>query len=196
MTATGRVPLPVVTERCILRLPRLADAEPLHRAVYGDAEVMRYAGPGPHPDVQTTREVLRRYRAQQRRLGYGMWVVQARADGGLIGEAGLQPLAGNPDEVEIGCTLARAAWGRGLAAELTTACVRLAFTVLELDRVFAVVRPDNAASRAVTEKLGMRLIGRRDVYGGEHLLYLLDRPGPDQDGAARRVRRRPGAAGG
>lgn len=184
MTAAGRVPLPVVTERCLLRLPRLTDAERLHREVYGDAEVMRYAGPGPHRDVETTREVLRRYRVQQRRLGYGMWVVQTRADGRLLGECGLQPLAGELDEVEIGCTLARAAWGRGLAVELTSACVRLAFTVLELDRVFAVVRPDNAASRAVTEKLGMRLTGHRDVYGGEHLLYQLDRPRPAPGPAA------------
>lgn len=175
---TGQVSLPVLTERSLMRLPRPGDAEQLHALVYGDAAVMRYAGYGPHRDIEFTRGVLRGYRSVQESLGYSMWVVQGRADGRLLGECGLQPLADSPDDVEIGCALARTAWGQGLALELTGACVQLAFTVLGLNRVCAVVRPANTASQSVVTKLGMRLYGRRSVYGGEHDFYVLERGSP------------------
>jgi RimJ/RimL family protein N-acetyltransferase len=37
--------------------------------------------------------------------------------------------------------------------------------------VFALVRPDNAASINVVEKIGMERVGTRVSDGAEHLLY-------------------------
>ena len=70
-----------------------------------------------------------------------------------MGEAGLQVLEAGPD-VELGYTLARAAWGRGYATEAARAVLRWGFAGLRLPRVVAVADPANAASLHVLDKLG------------------------------------------
>ena len=86
-----------------------------------------------------------------------------------MGEAGLQLLEAGPD-VELGYTLARAAWGRGYATEAARAVLRWAFAGLRLPRVVAVADPANTASLRVLEKLGMRgraaRVLRRRGHGG------------------------------
>ena len=91
-----------------------------------------------------------------------------------MGEAGLQYLEAGPD-IELGYTLARAAWGRGYATEAARAVLRWGFAGLRLHRIVAVADPANAASLHVLEKLGMTRRGRRECYGAvmaEHALSL------------------------
>jgi len=57
--------------------------------------------------------------------GIGMWALERKADGAMIGFTGLQfvpiecPIQG---EVEIGWRLARDCWGQGYAREAAAAC--------------------------------------------------------------------------
>jgi RimJ/RimL family protein N-acetyltransferase len=97
----------------------------------------------------------------------------------VIGDAGLHPLGGRGPDIELGYTLARAAWGHGYATEMAGALVAHAFGTLGVPRVMAQVEPENARSRHVLEKLGMTERGVRLTYGRPHLLY-----GVDRDGAA------------
>jgi [ribosomal protein S5]-alanine N-acetyltransferase len=73
-------------------------------------------------------------------------------------------------EVEIGWTVARECWGRGIATYLGQDALAVASS-LGLHRVVAFTRTDNAASRRVMEKLG--LCHERDFqHGGlAHVLY-------------------------
>jgi RimJ/RimL family protein N-acetyltransferase len=96
--------------------------------------------------------------------GFGLLAVTERETGRLIGEAGLQYLEEGPD-IEVGYTLARAAWGRGYATEAAGAILRWGFAGLRLHRIVAVADPANAASLRVLEKLGMGRIGLRECYG-------------------------------
>jgi RimJ/RimL family protein N-acetyltransferase len=43
---------------------------------------------------------------------------------------------------------------------------------LALSKLLALVRPANAASINVLEKIGMERVGTRNAYGAEHLVYL------------------------
>ena len=91
-----------------------------------------------------------------------------------MGEAGLQYLEAGPD-VELGYTLARAAWGRGYATEAARAVLHWGFAGLRLHRIVAVADPANTASLHVLEKLGMARRGLRECYGAvmaEHALSL------------------------
>ena len=96
--------------------------------------------------------------------GFGLLAIVDRGSGRVVGEAGLQVLEGGPD-VELGYTLARAAWGRGFATEAAGAVLRWAFAGLGLERLVAVADPANAASLHVLDKLGMRRVGMRHCYG-------------------------------
>ena len=166
----------LTTERLHLRPFTPADRDAIH-AVYSDPEVMRYVGHGAHRTPAETAAAMRVYGEVLRRRGFSFLAVTERATGALIGDGGLHPLG---DDIELGYTLARRAWGRGYATELGRALLAYAFDVLGAQRVVA---PENAASRHVLEKLGMRAIDTRAAYGRPHLLYevLTGRPEPRSD---------------
>ena len=160
----------LTTERLLLRPFTPAD-EPAMHAIYSDPEVMRFVGHGPHRSLGETSAALRAYGDMLARRGYSFLAVVERETGAVIGDGGLHPLGGTGPEVELGYTLARAAWGRGYATELGRALVDHARTALGVPVVVAQVEPENVASRRVLEKLGMREREVRTAYGRPHLLY-------------------------
>ena len=89
-----------------------------------------------------------------------------------MGWAGLQPLSGT-DEIEVGYAFERAAWGRGYATEVASAIVQWGFEELGLERIVAVASPENAGSRRVMDKLGMRYEGVRPGSGQPSVYYSL-----------------------
>ena len=160
----------LTTARLRLRPFTFADESRMHE-IYSDPEVMRYVGHGPHRTVSETTAALRAYGDMLARRGYSFLAVEELHGGRVVGDGGLHPLGGTGPEIELGYTLARDAWGRGYATELGRALVDHARTVLGVPVVVAQVEPENAASRHVLEKLGMRQREVRTAYGRPHLLY-------------------------
>jgi RimJ/RimL family protein N-acetyltransferase len=174
------------TERLVLRQPATADLDDL-TALYGDEDVMRFiAEGGPWPPARTAAALdgmMRRWAED----GFGMFVGERRDDGALIGDVGLLPWdprtwrpgsrveIGPHAEVEIGWTLVRDAWGRGYATEAALAARDWALGELGLTRLISLIRPENAASIRVAEKIGERY--ERDVVtnGDPARLYSLER---------------------
>lgn len=110
--------------------------------------------------------------------GLGFWAAVEAESGTVVGGAVLDhaPIGGgNP--VEIGYYVARSAWGKGYATELAAGLLRYGFETLGLDRIVAVIIPENAASARVLEKAGMRHDGLTDYNGHPVEQYVLDRPG-------------------
>jgi ribosomal-protein-alanine N-acetyltransferase len=175
------MPLPLLTERLRIRAFEPDDLNALHE-VYGDPEVTRWIPP--YPTLEHTRRALDLHVAAARAGRPAFWAVVERSSGDLIGDAGLAPLDGGPD-LELGYTLGRRWWGRGYATEAASACVAEAFGPIGAGRVVALIRPENVASIAVAEKLGLAHEGRRTAHGGaEHLLYAASASGPVSAGAS------------
>jgi RimJ/RimL family protein N-acetyltransferase len=90
--------------------------------------------------------------------GFGLWAAipdDADEPVGWIG-AWRQDVAPALDgEIEIGWTLRRAWWGRGLATEGARAAAQTAFEHLRPDRVISLIHPQNERSAAVARRLGM-----------------------------------------
>src|SRR5215212_5509923 len=86
--------------------------------------------------------------------GLGLWAVEDQADGALMGQCGLFYLD-KTTEIEVAYLLAQRYWGQGYATEAARAALRFGFETLGLDRIVAVVRPENAGSRRVLEKAGL-----------------------------------------
>ena len=168
----------LTTPRLRLRPFAAADRVAIH-AIYADPVVMRHVGHGPHRSFVDTDTALQAFARMLASRGISFLAVEEQATGRLIGDAGLYPVEGKDDEVELGYTLARDAWGRGYGTEAAQALLDHARTALSVARVMATVDPDNAASRHVLEKLGMRENGERIAYGRPHAVYVIDfrRPG-------------------
>src|ERR1700712_4597836 len=111
--------------------------------IYSDPEVMRYVGHGAVRTVGGTEAIVRQHISHQRAHGFGFWAVVEREGGTVIGDAGLaRTLAG---DVEMGYTLGRAWWGRGLATQAGGLCVAAAQGPLTLPGLRALVEAPNAA---------------------------------------------------
>lgn len=160
---------PLRGERIALRPFEDTDLEAAHR-VYGDAEVMRHVGAGGPVSREVSAAMIAGYRAHQARHGYAFWAVIERGTGELIGDAGLEV---TEHGVELGYTLARPWWGRGLATEAARLCLRAALGPLELPRLVALADVDNPASARVLEKLGFLHRGTRTAFGRPHHCFEL-----------------------
>jgi [ribosomal protein S5]-alanine N-acetyltransferase len=108
------------------------------------------------------------------RHGFGWYAFLDRDTGALAARGGPQHchVAGS-DEVEIGWAVAADRWNQGLATELGSASVEVAFGPLALAAVVSFTLPQNVASRRVMEKLGFEY-ERDTVHAGlPHVLYRL-----------------------
>jgi ribosomal-protein-alanine N-acetyltransferase len=47
-------------------------------------------------------------------------------------------------------------WGKGLATEGSHTSLRYGFEIVKLERIVAIAKPENIASRRVMEKVGMK----------------------------------------
>ena len=106
------------------------------------AQVARYVG-GAALDAEATAAQVVRFEAVWREYGFGQSALLDRDTGAFLDRAGLHP-GSQRDEVELGYVLARHAQGRGLADEAARAWLDVAATRLGLDRLTAVIHPDNA----------------------------------------------------
>jgi RimJ/RimL family protein N-acetyltransferase len=149
--------------------------------IYRRWEVSRWLGAVPR--VMTARDAaartIERWNERNRDPLHGVWAVEERSTAVVAGTVLLVPLPEPSDgteskgEVEVGWHLHPDAWGRGLATEAARGAIAHGFKG-GLEQIYAVVRPDNAASLAVCRRLGMHPLGRTSRwYDAELEAYLI-----------------------
>lgn len=104
----------------------------------------------------------------------GFCAVVEKASGRLIGWCGLWRLK-ETGETEVGYAIAKPFWGKGLATEAAGAFLAYGFETLRLDKIVAVAVPENAGSRRVMEKLGMKFDYTGEFYGRDLVHYSINR---------------------
>ena len=166
------MPLPLATERLVIRPYREDDAMALHE-VFGSPEVMKWTPSPPSKDVAETTQRLARTMAFTARQppGMGLWALERKDTSEFLGQVGLFPVEGKGPEVEVAYELAPRIWGHGYATEAARALVEYGFGELDLRRIVALILPDNARSRNVASKCGLTLEGPARFYGLDLLVY-------------------------
>ncbi|MBR9825325.1 MAG: GNAT family N-acetyltransferase [Alphaproteobacteria bacterium] len=146
----------IETERLLLRLPEMGDAEDLSRFA-GDIDIARMTSriPSPYPLISAEIWILQT-RAAWRPAGNTSFTVEQ--DGKLIGGGGVFKRSARADW-EIGYWIAKPFWGRGFGTEIGAALVRYAREQLGAETVIAGHYADNPASGRILEKLGFIYTG-------------------------------------
>lgn len=90
-----------------------------------------------------------------RRHGFGLYLASLRSDGTPIGMCGLIKREGLAD-VDVGFALRSRYWSQGYAAEAAAAVLDYGRRILNLGRIVAIANPENRASIAVLEKIGLK----------------------------------------
>jgi len=162
------------TERLILRRFQETDLDPF-AAICADPEVMRYASLTGQPFSRSqTWHWMCAMEGHWNLRGYGMWAVESKARGRLIGRIGLQYPEGFPG-IEIAWLLERESWGKGLAWEGARAALEYGFTHLELDRLISLIFPENHRSIRLAERLGETHAREIELHGKTLLVYEISR---------------------
>lgn len=145
----------IETTRLRLRPLREDDAEELSR-IFSDPAVVLYSG-GRSPSLEQVRQGIRQHISEHyRNHGYGLLAAELKDTGEIVGRIGfLETEIDATGDAELHYHLAPRAWGTGLATEAARAVLEWGFEQARLDRVVAVIHPENLASRRVAEKCGL-----------------------------------------
>ena len=172
------------TERLRVRHWRDDDLAPL-MAVYGDAEAMRWVGDGEPITASGCLHWLEVTRRNYATRGYGMFAVELKQDGGVVGFCGIVHPGGQP-EPEIKYAFRRACWGQGLATEAVEGLLHHGRQAHGLNRIIATTAPENEASHRVLLKAGLtRGALRVDADGARTQLFEWHAGDPADTGSER-----------
>ena len=154
----------IQTERLLLRRWREEDLIAFSR-LNSDPEVMAFYGSG-LISRQETSERIANHEAHFEAHGFGVWAVERRSDGALLGSSGLRHLSNEVHPmspcVEASWRQARFAWGHGYATEAAEAAFADGFERIGLNEVWAWTARGNLRSQAVMKRVGMTRQRARD----------------------------------
>lgn len=139
-------------------------------SLYINPDLMTYIGKGIRTKNETQTalsSIIKHYEH-----GFGMWAVIYKDDDKLIGRCGLCFLDNTP-EVELGYLLNKSYWRRGLATEASHASLKYGFEVVRLEKIVAIAKPENIASRRVMEKVGMKYEKDAYFYNNDVVYYSI-----------------------
>jgi RimJ/RimL family protein N-acetyltransferase len=141
------------TGRLVLRKFTLDDLE-AYFELCSRPEIIRYAQNTPVASLDEARAMMHTVTFHDyAKHGYGRFACVWKETGEVIGFSGLKYVPEISD-TELGYRFMPEYWGRGLATEAGRASIEFARRDLGLQRLVALVHPDNVASAGVVTKLG------------------------------------------
>lgn len=148
----------IETDRLYLRPLKMSDARDMY-AYAQDPEVSRHVLWDAHKSIWETRRFLLFARGQYRRGFPGSFAVELKESGRMIGTIGFMWV--NPDfqSAEVGYSLSRDYWNKGIMTEALEATLRFGFEELKLNRIEAQHDTENPASGKVMAHCGMQYEG-------------------------------------
>ena len=178
----------LVTQRLILRQWHDTDARAF-AAINADERVMEH-----YPATLSRQEsdsLALRLQVRIAEQGWGLWAMELRETGGLVGFTGLQrpPFEAHFTPcVEIGWRVAYEYWGNAFAPEAARAALAFGYERLGLGEIVAMTTTTNLRSMRVMEKIGMTRDSADDfdipLYPAGHRLrrFVLYRKRADESG--------------
>ena len=146
------------TERLILRPLKMSDARDMY-AYAKDTEVSRHVLWDAHRNIWDSRQFLRAAIRQYRWGKPGSFAITLRESGRMIGTIGFMWVNYEYKSAEVGYSLSREYWNRGIMTEALRQVVEFGFQELRLNRIEAQHDVDNPASGRVMAHVGMQYEG-------------------------------------
>lgn len=154
------------TDRLTLRRYTLNDAEFIFRLV-NDPSWLRFIGDKNVRNLDDARRYLREGPLDMyERFGFGMYRVEEREGGIPVGMCGLIKRETLPD-ADVGYAFLPEFRGKGYAFEAAAAVLAHGNRDFGLQRILAIVSPDNAGSIRVLEKAGMKFERLLEIRPGD-----------------------------
>lgn len=145
----------IETERLQLREFTLSDAPYMLRQLNEPSFIENIADRGVRTLEQAEAYLQNGAMASYQNSGFGFWAVIEKSSKQMIGMCGLIK-RDNLTDVDLGYALLPEYFGNGYAIEATKACIQAAKNRFHLQRLLAIVNPDNSTSRKLLDKIGFQ----------------------------------------
>lgn len=145
----------IETERLTLREFFVEDATFICELLNDVSFVRNIGDKGVRSDKDAAAYIQNGPIASYERFGFGLYAVELKETGELIGMCGLLKRDSLTDP-DIGFAFLPKFWKKGYALEAAAAVLEYGKNVLGLKRVLAITMPDNIGSIGVLEKIGLR----------------------------------------
>jgi ribosomal-protein-alanine N-acetyltransferase len=155
------------TDRLCMAACRFRDVDELH-AIMSNPAVMKHIGKGALAKKEVSEFVVRSNRNWEL-TGMGWWSVRLASTNTLIGNICLKE-ASDIDEIEVGFALDNSVWRQGYALEALTKVLSYGLEDLSLNRIAAIVRPENQASLSLLERCNF--VFEKETYHRNRRLML------------------------
>lgn len=133
--------------------------------ICSDPDVMRFIGDGSTRTAEQASNAIASFENEWKEKGFGLFAIELRETGGLIGFTGLSWPDFLPKilpSIEIGWRFGRASWGKGYAMEAATAALSFGVNELGVADIVSIYQVENVASERIMQKLGM-VFDRRTI---------------------------------
>ncbi len=142
------------TDRLLLRQMTLRDVPDLFN-IWSDSEVARYINITAFKEVSQAREMvelLNKLAEEKKAIRWGITLKETKK---VVGSGGFNSwLKEEAYRGEIGYDLDREYWGKGIMTEALQALISFGFGSMKLNRIEALVEPENTASIHLLNKTG------------------------------------------
>ena len=168
---THKLPIEILkTNRCNIREIDANDLDRLYE-IYSDPETSQFT----ETLFEDREEELAYIESYIENIysfyGFGMWIVEDRETGKIIGRAGLEYKEDMPGALELGYIICKSHRKKGYAYEICSAIIDYAYNNLEYAQIYSVIHPENKASIALCSKLGFSSDGEYDINGQYYKKY-------------------------
>ena len=146
------------TERLHLRQITMDDLDFVYQH-FSDTRITEFLlDEPPVADISQAREIIEFYQ-QPETKAWNRWGISLKSNGQLVGTCGFHKWNKRDLHAEIGYDLNPEFWGKGIMTEALRAAIQNGFERMGLNRIAAIVYPQNQKSLQLLYKLGFQTEG-------------------------------------
>lgn len=163
----------IQTERFILK-----EIEEKHRnnfiSLFSDDDIMKYSGTEVYDPKKQVEFYLKKIKLMYKEKKGIRWAIINKESKAFIGDIGLYNIDFYSNNTEIGYTIEKNFWRKGVASECIKAIENFAFEILNMNRIIAMIDSNNISSIKLSEKLGFNRDGilREHYYNKSKDKYI------------------------
>ncbi|MGE6203019.1 GNAT family N-acetyltransferase [Guptibacillus hwajinpoensis] len=143
------------TKRLLLRKLRHTDALDLYN-YFSDPNYAKYSGSECFSEVEQAEDLIRIVNERLDSYKGIKWGITMRGEDRIIGTCGFENRHKNDFKAEIGFGLSPNYWQKGIMTESLNEVIKFGYKKLELNRIEAIIYPENFSSRKLLEKCGFK----------------------------------------
>ena len=151
------------TDRLILKEIEVENATSIFN-IFSNEEVMKYYGQFPMKSIEEAENLIAMF-DENFKNGKGIrWGILLKEESKIIGTCGYHNWNKRHSRAEIGYELSMDAWGKGYITEAVKAIIDYGYEIMYLNRIEAVVYPENKASMRSLINQGFKKEGLLEEY--------------------------------